>query len=172
MNLLMPIYQIWFWNQAKYLITIWMVHCSVLCFIRRKRNCYNSMSVRLRHIPTWSCGRTFSKHIVLKRSYTFGVFCYLHRQKWWRSLKLQSDKNLENEMSSSWLYLNFPIYILVLQLRFVPLLYHYVKQVSSFQDSSEDENVNYIGLEFTIVRLPSESSSPAFGRSSVDATTT
>ena len=102
-----------------------MVHCSVLCFIRRKRNCYNSMSVRLRHIPTWSCGRTFSKHIVLKRSYTFGVFCYLHRQKWWRSLKLQSDKNLENWMCSSWLYLNFPIYILVLQLRFVPLLYHY-----------------------------------------------
>ena len=43
---------------------------------------------------------------------------------------------------------------------------------SSFQDSNEDENVNYIGLELTIVGLPSESSSPAFGRSSVDATTT
>ena len=97
-----------------------MVHCSVLCcFRRRKRNCYNSMSVRLRHIPTWSCGRTFSKHIVLKPSYTFGVSCFICTDKILRLLKLQSYKNLGNWLCSSWLYLKFPLGIPVLQLIFV-----------------------------------------------------
>ena len=45
-----------------------------ICLTMKFPNCHcTKLSVRLWHIPAWSCGHTFSKHIVQKLSCTKGV---------------------------------------------------------------------------------------------------